>query len=216
MTPVVRPRIMRSMESIVLASSSARRRELLESVGLPYLRRDPEVDESLRDGLPPPERVVALAIDKARAAAAGLEEGAPRLVLGADTLVCLPLSAGRETVMGKPADREEARAMISALAGKDHLVHTGLALLDRRGGALRTIRSDSHVRFGPMSAEEFDRYLDSGEWEGVAGAYRIQGAAALYIDRIQGSWSGIVGLPLRELYGILVEAGYRFRSVAAE
>jgi len=201
------------MERILLASSSARRREMLARLGVSFTVSSPEVDESLRDDQTPPSRVVALAEDKVEAAAARLEAPSPRLVLGADTLVCLPSfdgpSAGGETVMGKPEGRDEARRMIQALQGRDHLVHTGLALLDRRSGQMRRSRSDSLVRFAPMSPDEVKAYLDTGEWEGAAGAYRIQGAAALYILRIEGSWSGIVGLPLRELYVMLGEAGYR-------
>lgn len=199
------------MEAILLASSSRRRKEILESLAIPFETMDPEVDESVRDTLPPPERVVALAGDKARAGAARLPNADPRLVLGADTLVCLPRKAEAEFVMGKPVSREDARVMIEALAGKDHWVHTGLALLNRSSGELHAARSDSLVRFAPMSSAEVELYLDTGEWEGVAGAYRIQGAAAQFISRIEGSWSGIVGLPLRELYVILGEAGYRFR-----
>ena len=197
------------METIVLASSSQRRRELLASLGIPFAAVEPETDESVRDCLPPAERVVALAEDKARAGAAKLPKSGPRLVVGADTLVCRKGEDCSELVMGKPANRDEARRMIEALEGRDHFVHTGLALLDRRTGNMRTVRSDSLVRFAPMSGTEIEAYLDTGEWEGVAGAYRIQGAAAFHIMRIDGSWSGIVGLPLRELYVILREADYR-------
>jgi len=203
------------MEAILLASSSRRRKEILESLDIPFETVDPDVDEAARDSLPPAERVVALAADKAEAVAAQAADGAPRLVLGADTLVCLPRTGENELVMGKPESRHEARAMIEALAGRDHSVHTGIALLDRASGKIRKLRSDSLVRFAPMVAEEIERYLDTEEWQGVAGAYRIQGAAAQFITRIEGSWSGIVGLPLRELYVILSEAGYRFRPVVA-
>jgi septum formation protein len=197
------------METIALASSSQRRKELLESLGIPFEALEPGTDESLRDGLPPAKRVVALAEDKARAGAAKLPTSGPRLVVGADTLVCRTGEGRSELVMGKPTGRDEARRMIEALEGRDHFVHTGLALLDRGTGVMRTVRSDSLVRFAPMNGLEIDAYLDTGEWEGVAGAYRIQGAAAFHIMRIDGSWSGIVGLPLRELYVILREAGYR-------
>lgn len=189
---------------------------MLKNLGIPFEARDPDVDEELRNALSPMERVVALAEDKARAAAGRLSSDAPRLVLGADTLVCLQKDGEAEQIMGKPVGREEARLMIAALSGRDHFVHTGIALFDRDSGIVRTVRSDSRVRFAPMSVEEIECYLDSGEWEGVAGAYRIQGHAAWFISRIEGSWSGIVGLPLRELYVILGEAGYRFRPIQAE
>jgi septum formation protein len=201
------------METLLLASSSPRRREMLTRLGIPFLGMDPDVDESLRDELPPVRRVLALAEDKTRAAALRLAKSDPRLVLGADTLVCQPSGDGAELALGKPESREGARLMLGALAGREHLVHTGLALLDRRDGRVYSARSDSIVRFAPMSPEEIELCLDSGEWEGVAGAYRIQGIAALFIDRIEGSWTGIVGLPLRELYGILHEAEFLFRPL---
>ncbi len=201
------------METIILASASPRRRDILASLGLPSLISPAELDESLRDELPPHERALALAEDKARAVAAGAGTGAPRLVLGADTLVCTA-ERGSETVLGKPRDRAEARSMIALLSGRDHVVHTGLILLDRLSGRAGRSRSDSIVRFAPMDEAEIEAYLDTGEWEGVAGGYRIQGAAALYIERIEGSWSGIVGLPIRELYVMLRAANYRIRPTA--
>jgi septum formation protein len=197
------------METIVLASSSARRREICDDLCLPYIGRDPDIDESRWEALPPPERVLALAEAKARAVAERLDSGDPRLILGADTLVCLSSPSGAEIVMGKPRDRAEASSMIESLAGKEHFVHTGIALVDRRSDRTRRARSDSRVRFAAMTKAEIDRYLDSGDWDGAAGAYKIQGEAALFIEHIEGSWSGIVGLPLRELYVILCDAGCR-------
>jgi septum formation protein len=196
---------------ILLASTSPRRREILHSLGIGFVLADPGIDEASRDGSPPPRRVLELAEDKARAAAAGLAGSMPRLVLAADTLVALPRGRG-ESVLGKPKNRADAGMMIALIAGKSHFVHTGLALLDRGSGCLRLAASVSIVSFAPMTDAEIETYLDSGEWEGAAGAYRIQGLAACHITRIEGSWSGIVGLPIHELYGMLRDAGYRFRS----
>jgi septum formation protein len=200
------------MESILLASGSERRRELLESLSIPYICAPSDIDESIRDSLPPSERVLALAEDKARASVAKLARGAPRLVLAADTLVCLPAQtqSGEELALGKPADLDQARRMMLLLSGRTHYVRTGLYLLDRLSGQGEGVRSDSLVEFAPMSEDEISAYLAMGEWEGVAGAYRIQGLAALYITKLEGSWSGVVGLPLRELYVILRQADYRF------
>ena len=205
------------MESIILASASPRRRELLESVGIPFIIRSSEVDESLRDDLEPAERVVALAIDKARAGETLAQGLPPRLVLGADTLVCLPDEAGKgvEIALGKPKDEDEALEMMRLLAGRTHIVRTGLALLDRVSGKLCVARSDSRVSFAGMSDVEIKAYLAGGEWRGAAGAYRIQGTAAFFIDKLDGSWSGVVGLPLRELYGILKEADFRIPPMVA-
>jgi septum formation protein len=200
------------MERIVLASGSPRRRELLQAAGIPFDILVPDIDESVKDSLTPALRVVALAEDKARAAAALAPPSSPRLILAADTLVCVPAtdSGGEESALGKARNAEEARAMLRLLAGKEHVVRTGLALLDRSSGSLDVVRSDSSVSFASLSEEEIDGYLASREWEGAAGAYRIQGLAAFLIDRIDGSWTGIVGLPMRELYVILKRAEYRF------
>jgi septum formation protein len=198
------------MDMLLLASGSPRRREILDSLGLSFEVLAPDIDESIFDHLAPPERVVALAEEKARAGAALAPEGAPTLVLGADTLVCL--EGEKAAVLGKPADLADARSMIGLLAGRSHRVYTGLALWDRAGRRMRTMLSASTVRFARMDGAEIEDYLASGDWEGAAGAYRIQGCAALYIEGIEGSWSGIVGLPIRELYGILRDADFRFPS----
>jgi septum formation protein len=216
------------MESLILASSSPRRREILEALGIDCTVLSPELDESVRDGLPTAKRVLALAEDKVRAALAILARGAeasraaaPRLILCADTLVTIlgrQDSEGEggktghgiaEEVFGKARDRAEARYMISRLAGTEHCVRTGIALMDRGTGEMLTARSDSFVRFAAMSGDEIEAYLDTEEWIGVAGAYRVQGAAALFIERIEGSWSGIVGLPIRELYEILTKMRFK-------
>ena len=195
------------MAHLILASSSPRRREILSSIGLEFEIVVPDVDESLRDGLPVEERVMRLAEDKAVSAAKRLGPGRRHVCLGADTLVRVRGSdGGPGSVLGKPKDRADARKMIQALAGRTHDVHTGLALVGI-DGRVETIRSDSRVSFAAMGEGEIERYLDSCDWEGVAGAYKIQGQAALFIERIEGSWSGIVGLPIRELYVILSHAG---------
>jgi septum formation protein len=202
------------MEKIILASSSPRRRELLASAGIPFDILAPDLDESLRDDLPPAERVLALAADKAKAAAGLAATREPRLVLGADTLVCLPQEGGKEIALGKPANEAEAGDMMRLLAGRAHVVRTGIALLSRDSGETSSLRSDSIVRFAAMSEEDISAYIRSREWDGAAGAYRIQGLAALFIERLEGSWTGVVGLPMRELYVILLAAGYRGHSLA--
>ena len=155
-----------------------------------------------------------LAEDKAVSAAERLGPGRRHACLGADTLVRVRGSdGGPGRVLGKPRDRADARGMMLALAGRTHDVHTGLSLVGT-GGQVETIRSDSRVTFAPMSQSEIERYLDSGDWEGVAGAYKIQGQAALFIERIEGSWSGIVGLPIHELYVILSHTGISLTAQA--
>jgi septum formation protein len=202
------------MSRLLLASSSPRRLELLLDHGFAFDCVSPDVDESFRDSLEPSERVLALAEDKARAAAALASSLAPPFVVGADTLVCLP-SEGIELALGKPRDLADARRMITLLAGRTHLVRTGVAVLSRDSGRVFKARSDSRVSFAPMCQAEIDDYLATGEWVDVAGAYRIQGRAAFFIDSLEGSWSGVVGLPMHELYVILSRAGYRSPPLGA-
>jgi septum formation protein len=205
------------MAKLILASSSPRRKEVLTALGLDFETLSPEVDETSADHLPAAQRVIALARLKAGAAAALTppSPGEEGLILAADTLVALdplpsppPRGISLDGVLGKAKDRAEARAMIEALAGRSHAVHTGLALLSLASQRLDTILSSSRVDFAPMSNKEIEAYLDYGDWEGVAGAYRIQGRAALHIRAIEGSWSGIVGLPIHELYVMLGRNGF--------
>lgn len=193
-----------SMEKILLASSSPRRRELLESYGFPLLVRPSDTDESVRDHLSVRERVMALARDKANAALESAGDADPRWILAADTLVSLG-----ELVLGKPADLDQARSFLRTLSGKSHLVSSGLALVDRSRNKQWTAVEQTEVRFAELQDDEIEDYLDSGEWEGVAGAYRIQGRAAFLVERVAGSFSCVVGLPLRSFYVMLRQSGYR-------
>jgi len=193
------------MEPILLASASPRRLEALSALGFPLVVRPADVDESARDGEPVARRVRSLASDKARAVAAMAGAGDPRWVLGADTLVAI-----EDRVLGKPRDRAEAATHLALLSGREHTVHSGLALLDRASGGLVEAGSATLVEFLSLSPAEIEWYLDSGEWEGVAGSYRIQERAALFAARLDGSYSGVVGLPLAVLYGMLRAVGYRF------
>lgn len=205
------------MAKLILASSSPRRREALSSLGLNFEVLAPEVDESDADHLPAPERVLALARLKAEAVGILIPSGQEAFVLAADTLVSLeplpspvPPGIAPDGVLGKPRDRSQAKSMIEALAGRDHAVHTGLALLHLPSGRMETILSSSKVEFAPMSGAEIESYLGFADWVDVAGGYRIQGRAALHIRAIEGSWSGIVGLPIHELYVILSRSGFSF------
>lgn len=189
---------------IYLASQSPRRRQLLAQIGvrhellLPHAHEDAEaLEEEIAGELPAAycERVTRAKLHAARARlAASALDAAP--ILCADTTVAL----GRH-ILGKPADAREAAAMLRQLAGGTHRVITALALQagERRHEAL----SDSRVRFAPVSETELADYLASGEWQGKAGAYAIQGRAAAFIAHISGSYSGIMGLPLFETHQIM-------------
>jgi septum formation protein len=127
-----------------------------------------------------------------------------RIILGADTVVALD---GR--IYGKPADREDARRILSALAGVTQDVITGVTILHPVGGK-RLIEHDvTRVTMRPMSAEEIEAYLDSGEWEGKAGAYGIQGTADRFVEKVEGSFSNVVGLPVERVIRMLAEFGVR-------
>jgi len=191
------------MDTILLASSSPRRREILESYGFPLLVRPTETDESLHDNLPVRMRVAALAKDKANAAHSSARETDPRWILAADTLVAVG-----EQVLGKPKDRNQAYMFLELLSGKSHTVATGLALVDRFSGKYWEAVEATKVRFAKLSASEIEHYLDTNEWKGAAGAYRIQEKAAFLVEKVTGSYSCVVGLPLRAFYVILRKSGY--------
>jgi septum formation protein len=188
---------------LVLASASPRRLDLLRQVGLAPDRVVPaDIDESPLKAESPRQLALRLALAKAEAAAAG-EPGA--YVIGADTVVAL----GRR-VFGKPEDEAEARRMLGLLSGRAHRVLTGVAVR-APDGRLASRLSETRLRWKRLAPAEIDSLLESGEWRGVAGGYRIQGRAAGFTLELQGSYSGVVGLPLYETLALLEGLGYRGR-----
>ncbi len=183
--------------TLILASASPRRRELLAQIGItPDIIRDPGVDETPLPGEVP--RALALRLARAKAVA---EPGA--FVLAADTVV----AAGRR-ILGKPTDEVEARRFIALLSGRRHHVLTAVVVVapDGRRGERR---SESIVTFARLSPAEIDAYVATGEWRGRAGGYAIQGRAAAFTRQLLGSYSGVVGLPLWETASLLRGLGYR-------
>jgi len=181
---------------IYLASASPRRRELLGQVGIAHEARPVAVDERFEPGETPANYVLRLAETKARTLWSQLDEDRRLPVLGADTTVAL---AGR--LFGKPADRDDLRDMLGRLGGHTHQVHTAIALKCTHG--LRTRLSTSQVTLRTLTNEEIDAYWLTGEPADKAGGYAVQGRAAQFISRIEGSYSGIVGLPLFETWELL-------------
>jgi len=173
---------------LYLASSSPRRRELLAQLGLAFQVVVRPVDESRFAHLSAPSRVAKLAEAKALAAAAEVTRG---LVLGADTLV---VYGGR--VWGKPSGEEGAKLMLRELAGRRHLVYTGVALVDAEGGRRETAVATTAVSLRDMDDGEISRYVATGEPLDKAGAYAVQGLGAAFVTAIEGSYSNVVGLPL--------------------
>lgn len=215
------------MEPLVLASSSPRREEILKMLSIPYFPVHPDIDESVCDHLSINERVKKLASMKADA---GLEifnnkkknnefplrpllpdnVTACRFILAADTLVELTMPHGDSLVLGKPLDNYEAAKMLALIQGREQVVHTGVCLMNMQSGRKYLAASNSLVYFSTMDDREILEYVQKGEWLGAAGGYRIQGWGSCYIDCIDGSPSGVMGLPIRELYGILKSSGYDY------
>jgi septum formation protein len=183
---------------LVLASSSPRRRELLAALGLTFEIRPAEVDESIAPGESPFDAAERLAREKAARVLAS-DPGA--VVVAADTIVVLDGEA-----LGKPASRADAVQMLRALEGRRHDVVTGLAVAC--GGGVFSGREVTHVVFAPMTEEEIQAYAASGEPDDKAGAYALQGLGGVFIERVEGSPSNVVGLPVRLFARLAREAGF--------
>lgn len=186
---------------IYLASGSPRRRELLAQIGVPVRRLSVDVDEVLIPGERPEGYVRRLAAQKARAGRLALSGLAEAPVLGADTAVVLG-----DRVLGKPRDREEGLAMLGQLSGRTHQVFSGVALVDAEREVVRI--SVSRVTFRVLSTHECHAYWESGEPADKAGAYGIQGLGGTFVKRLEGSYSGVMGLPLYETGQLLNEFGF--------
>jgi septum formation protein len=185
---------------VYLASASPRRGELLRQIGVRFEVRPAEIPERQLPGEAPDAYVLRLATAKANAVWQGLSPAERRPVLAADTAVVLD---GR--VLGKPVDRTEAAAMIAELSGRTHVVLTAVAL--RCGDAAETLLNRSEVRFRATTAEERAAYCSTGEPYDKAGGYAIQGHAALFVEHLSGSYSGVMGLPLFETATLLARCG---------
>ncbi len=188
------------MTDIVLASASPRRQELLRQIGVQFVQQVAEIDETPRDNESPQAYVTRLALEKARAVHARLgDDGIP--VLGADTAVVVD-----EDILGKPRDRAHAAEMLRKLSGREHRVLSAVALVGKHEASAL---SESRVRFRPLDEDEIAAYWRTGEPEGKAGGYAVQGIGAIFIERLQGSYSGVMGLPLYETARLLQEFGIR-------
>ncbi len=185
---------MSSPPKLHLASTSPRRREILQSLGVEFEVAKVATDESPLPGESARELVLRLAVAKAEAAT-GAE-----YALGSDTVVVLD-----EHMLGKPADVDEAIDMLLALSGRSHSVLTGVALKTPQG--TRTVLSTTDVRFREIDRDEAIRYWQSGEPADKAGAYGIQGLGGMFVQAINGSYSGVMGLPVFETVELLESAG---------
>jgi septum formation protein len=174
---------------LVLASQSPRRSEILRQAGFSFTVRAASVDETPLPSEPPRDYVQRLAELKAHA----VESAPGEIVLGADTTVVV-----EDEMLGKPADAADARRMIALLEGRRHQVITGICL--KRGAEMVRDCAVTQVWFAPMSAREIDEYAASGEPMDKAGAYAIQGLASKYVEKIEGCYFNVVGLPVALVY----------------
>lgn len=187
------------MTRLVLASASPRRLALLAQIGIePDLVVAADIDETPKRNELPRDHAQRLAREKAEAVASA---HADAFVIGADTVV----ACGRR-ILPKPSSESEARECLELLSGRSHRVYTGVCLIGPERMAQRV--SETRIAFKHLSAEEVAFYLASGEWEGKAGGYAIQGLAALFVRSLTGSHSAVVGLPLFETAALLAGAGY--------
>jgi len=190
---------------IILASSSPRRAEILRDAGIAFEICAAPIDETELPGETARAMVARLADAKARAVAAQIGANTRGcFIVGADTTVEL----GGE-ILGKPRDAAHAREMLTKLAGQTHHVLTGIFVLRLPGNSERLAVEDTSVTFAPISKEEIDAYVATGEPLGKAGAYAVQGFAGRFIPGIEGCYFNVVGLPLAKLYALLRELGWQ-------
>ncbi|MGM0766963.1 MAG: Maf family protein [Pseudomonadota bacterium] len=185
------------MHTIVLASASPRRAELLSQIGLTFTVRPVDIDETVTMGEAPRAYVERLAREKARAGTPGVGE----LIIGSDTSVVLD-----DEILGKPADAAEATATLTRLSGQTHQVMTAVALASE--GHCTACVVITEVTFRALSDDEIRAYVATGEPMDKAGSYGIQGLGGIFVSNIHGSYSSVVGLPLQETAALLSQAGY--------
>lgn len=189
--------------SLVLASGSPRRRELLTGAGLAFAVRAADIDETPLSDEAPTAYVRRLSIEKAAASAGSPLASTGDVIIAADTTV-----EANGLILEKPLDDDDAYGMLRRLSGRSHQVHTGVTVSVAREGARRssTILVTTEVSFVPLTDEMIDWYLTTGEADDKAGAYGIQGAAAAFVERVDGSVTNVIGLPLAETLSLLRDA----------
>lgn len=191
---------------LILASASPRRRQLLEQLGLAFVIAEQDIDESRRSGEPALDYVQRMAREKA--ASALISQKSDAIVIAADTSVICD-----DEVLGKPVDERDALRMLRQLSGREHTVLS--AVVVARGGEQHATVSASIVRFRQISDGEAAAYWRTGEPLGKAGGYAIQGYGAVFVQQLQGSYSGVMGLPLFETAALLQEFGISCLPVEA-
>jgi len=192
------------MEPIILASSSPRRQEILKMLNIPFQVIMPNVDETLTSVIEKEEIPEFLAREKVASVIKSLPMGQEiPWVLGADTVILF-----EGNLYGKPENNEQAFEFLKKFSGKSHYVITSLVLYNGKTHSYSTRKNKTRVTFAHLTDEEIQWYVDTGEWHGAAGGYRIQSLASCFIEKIDGSYSSVIGLPIFELYDILKEQNY--------
>lgn len=184
---------------LILASTSARRKALLQQVGIPFKAVGSMIDETTSKRMPPSELALQTAIRKAETVLRGFKN---RWILGADTIVVI-----NTNVFGKPNDPQECHNMLARLSGRSHRVITGLCITDPHGKQRHAEAVMTSVKMKKLSDTEIEAYIKTGEPFGKAGGYAIQGIGSFMIERIDGSYTNVVGLPVCEVVGALVRYG---------
>ncbi len=185
--------------SLVLASTSPRRKELLALLRIPFETVEPNYKEWMHADVPPEAQAKNFALEKARSCMGGRPES---LVLGSDTLI-----AAGTMILGKPADLAQAAAMLRRLRGREHRICSAVAVCGAAGKIQDVALDTVQVWMKPFSEADLAAYLETGEWEGKAGAYSIQGKGGSLIERIEGDFTAAVGLPLRRTASLLTQHG---------
>ena len=185
---------------IILASASPRRRHLLGQIGVKVIVQSVDVDETKKQNESAIDYVQRLAMEKAQRGFKTIKNARNLPVLGSDTIVEID-----GVILGKPENRQQAKKMLQQLSAQKHTVHTSVAIVTKDLTVINT--SSSEVVFKSLEDEEIERYLDTGEANDKAGAYAIQGIAAQFIININGSFSGVMGLPLYETAELLKQCG---------
>jgi len=186
---------------VVLASASPRRRELLNLIGIPHDVRPANIDETMRPREAPRRHAERLAREKASAIAV---RDPDLITIGADTVVVI-----NRKVLGKPADAADAARMLGMLSGREHTVITAVAV--SRGRKLRSAIEEVRVKFRRLRDDEIEAYIATGEPMDKAGAYGIQGFGATIVERIEGDYFSVMGLPLVRLVGLMRDVGVKYR-----
>ncbi|ADL07504.1 Maf family protein [Thermosediminibacter oceani] len=186
-------------QKLILASASPRRRELLAQLGLDFKVIPSGIDETSLTAGPPELVAVRLAEQKAADVAMRAGEG---IVIGADTIVVVD-----DSILGKPKDENDARKMLTRLSGRWHRVYTGIAVIHTASGGKISDYEESRVKFKKLSPREIENYIKTGEPMDKAGGYGIQGKGALLVEKIEGCYYNIVGLPLFKLGAMLSHFG---------